>query len=82
MGLRKLATKLADYYERLENGNASKINSADIEKVIKKLRVRATKLDAELSASIDSEKRSRLERKIAMARQHIKHAEWLLKEIG
>lgn len=82
MGLKKLAEKVVEYNERLENGKASKIKPGHIEKVLEKLRRKSAEIEAEIASSTSPEKRARLETKLAVARTHIERAEWLLKELG
>jgi hypothetical protein len=82
MGLKKLAEKVVEYNERLENGKASKIKPGHIDKIISKLRRKSAELEAEIASANSPEKRERLEKKLAVARTHIERAEWLLKELG
>ena len=82
MGLTKLAAKVADYNERLRNGKASKIKPDHVKKVLEKLRKKSVELEAEVATAHSQEKRSRLERKLEVARAQVKRAEWLLKELG
>jgi hypothetical protein len=82
MGLKKLAAKVEDYNARLESGKASKIKPTHVEQVLQKLRVKAADLEAEIAAARSSDKKTRLEGKLAIARTHIARAEWLLKELA
>ncbi|MFC3612800.1 hypothetical protein ACFORG_03420 [Lutimaribacter marinistellae] len=82
MGLKKLAVKLADYNERLESGKASKIKPAHVRKVLERLRKKSAELEAEIDSARSTDKRTRLERKLEVARAQEKRAEWLLKELG
>ena len=82
MGLKKLAEKVVEYNERLEDGKASRIKPGHVEKVLEKLRRKSAELEAEIASSNSTEKRARLETKLAVARTHIERAEWLLKELG
>ncbi len=82
MGLKKLAAKVEDYKARLESGKASEIKSSHVEKVLHKLRVKAADLEAELATAPSTDKKSRLEGKLAIARTHIARAEWLLRELS
>lgn len=82
MGLKKLAAKVVDYNERLENGKASKIKPHHVEEVLQKLRSKSAELEAEICSAASADKKSRLEGKLQIARAHIERAEWLLKELG
>ena len=82
MGLKKLAEKVEDYHARLENGKASKIKPRHVEKILQKLRDKATELETDISAASSADKKARLEGKLAIARTHIARAEWLLKELA
>jgi predicted nucleic acid-binding Zn-ribbon protein len=81
MGLKKLAAKVADYNDRLERGKASKIKPEDVNKVLKKLRTKEASLEARMSQASDPDEKASLQRKCAIAREHIGRAEWLLSEI-
>jgi hypothetical protein len=82
MGLKKLAAKVADYNDRLQRGKASKIKPDDVNKVLKKLRAKEASLEAKMSEARDPDEKARLQRKRAIAREHISRAEWLLSEIA
>ena len=82
MGLKKLAAKVADYNDRLESGKASKIKPDDVNKVLKKLRAKEASLDAKISEARDPDEKARLQQKLAIAREHVSRAEWLLSEIA
>lgn len=82
MGLKKLAEKLADYNERLENGKASKIEPDHVEKVLKKLQSKSAEIEAEIASTSSPERRARLAKKLEVARTQEERAEWLLRELG
>lgn len=82
MGLKKLAEKVEEYNARLESGKASKIEPDHVEKVLQKLRAKATELETEIADASSPERQARLEGKLAIARTHIDRAEWLLKELA
>jgi len=82
MGLKKLAAKVIDYNERLENGQASEIKPLHVEKVLEKLRSKSTELEVEIASAKSADKKTRLESKLQIARTHIERAEWLLKELN
>jgi hypothetical protein len=82
MRLKKLAAKVADYRERLEEGKASRIEPRHVEKVLKKLRKRKVELEERVATESDGEHKDRLHRKLEIAREQISRAEWLLAEIG
>lgn len=82
MGVKKLAAKVADYKQRLEDGKASKIEPDHVEKVLAKLRRKQADLDQRLAETTGTDERERLERKLAVAKEHIARAEWLLAELG
>ncbi|MCK0150169.1 hypothetical protein MWU54_09070 [Marivita sp. S6314] len=81
MGLKKLAAKVEDYNARLESGKAHKIKPSHVEKVLQKLRKKASELDAEIAETSSADKKARLEGKRAIAHTHIARAEWLLNEV-
>lgn len=82
MGLKKLAAKVAEYNDRLAHGKTAKINPDHVEKVLNKLRAKEAQLGRELGETTDPAKKTRIERKRGIARQHVERAEWLLREIG
>ena len=81
MGLKKLAAKIRDYNERLESGNASKIEPEHIEKVLQKLHAKERELEAEIASASSPEKKARLEGKLQIARTHIERAECLMRQL-
>jgi len=78
MGLKKLAAKVADYNQRLEDGKVKEIKPRHVEKVLRKLRDKETELTARLAETEDRRKLDRLNQKLGIAREHISRAEWLL----
>jgi hypothetical protein len=82
MGVKKLAAKVAEYYERLEQGKASKIKPNHVEQVLKKLRAKEAELQAEIETVDSDDKKARLERKLGIAQEHIARAEYLLTELS
>lgn len=82
MGLKKLARKISDYNERLEEGKASRIKPDHVEKVLRKLQQKVESLEEEIRVAPGPEKKARLERKLEIARAHVERAGLLLKEIG
>ena len=81
MGLKKTIEKLDSYFSRLEDGKATKIKPSHVEKVISKLRAKQALLQDEIDASEKQSQKERLERKLSIAVDQIKRAEWLLKKI-
>lgn len=69
---------MAVYHERLEQGNAHKIKPSHVQKVLVKLRAKEEELRSEIEAATSAGDRSRLERKLQVAREHIQRAEYLL----
>ncbi|MDU8911665.1 hypothetical protein [Aestuariicoccus sp. MJ-SS9] len=82
MGLKNLAEKVVEYNARLEDGKASKIKPGHVEKVLKKLRKKAAALESEIAVADTPDRKTRLEKKLNIAREHVERAEWLLNEIG
>ena len=82
MGLKKLARKVAAYQERVEAGKARTIGPGDVGKVLDKLRRKEAELVARIAAETDGEERADLDRKLRVAREHIRRAEWLLAELS
>lgn len=81
MGLSKLAEKVAKYRERLERGSAKKIKPSHVNAVLAKLNKKAIDLKKEISAAKSADRKDRLGKKLDIAREHIKRAKWLLREI-
>ena len=81
MGVGKYAEKLDNYFERLEDGKAKKIKPDHVLKVISKLEKKVEKLNDEIEVTEKETKKERLKRKVLIAREHIKRAEWLLEKI-
>lgn len=82
MGLNKLASKVDEYRKRLKEGKASKIKASHVKKVSEKLQKKTKELEDEIATTKNSDKKARLKKKLAIAREHEDRAEWLLKEIG
>lgn len=82
MGLKKLAAKVADYDQRLESGKAQEIKPSHVAKVLKKLREKEAELQERAGETQDREKLDRVNRKLAIAREQIERAEWLLEHIS
>jgi len=82
MGLKKLAAKVAAYRDRLDHGEASEITPDHVRKVLAKLQAKQAELEAKLDAATDPQDRTRLERKLGVARTQIARAEWLLDELA
>ncbi len=78
IGLKKLAVKVAAYYARLEQGNAHSIKPSHVQKIKAKLRAKEEELRSEIEAATSAGDRSRLERKLQVAREQILRAEYLL----
>jgi len=81
MGLKNYSDKLDDYYERLAQGKTKKIKPSHVEQVLAKLKAKKTQLQAEIAKATKPSKKMRLERKLLIAKEHIKRAELLLDEI-
>jgi hypothetical protein len=73
---------VADYNERFKSGKVEKIKPSHVAKVLEKLRNKSAELEAEIESAHAPEKRTRLERKLEVARAQEERAEWLLKELG
>jgi hypothetical protein len=71
-----------DYNKRLQSGKASKIKPNHLEKILRKLRTKEAELEAEIAHTKDGDSRSRLEKKLRIAREHIARGEWLMGEIN
>ncbi|MDQ2094544.1 hypothetical protein [Rhodalgimonas zhirmunskyi] len=82
MGLKKLSHKLEDYNQRLERGEARKIEAGHVIAILEKLRNKHAELEAEIEKAKSVEKKDRLKRKLAVAEEQITRAEWLLEEIS
>jgi len=82
MGLKKLASKVADYNERLESGLADEIKPDHVHKVLDKLEKKATSLREDIASCKDADKKERLQRKLGVAEEQIARARWLLEAIG
>ena len=82
MGVKKLAAKVADYDDRLQNGKAKKIKPDHVRKVLRKLRDKEAELAVQSAETKDSKKLDRVNRKLDIAREHIVRAEWLLDHVS
>ncbi len=82
MGLKKLAAKLSEYNERLEQGKAHKIKAVHVEKIISKLRGKASDLESEITSTKNDDKRARLKQKLQTATEQVRRAEWMLDKIS
>ena len=81
MGLKKLAAKVVEYNERLENGQASKIKPSHVQEVLVKLKKKTGALEADIASARSQDKKARLEKKLSIARAHVARAEWLLQNL-
>lgn len=81
MGLKKLAEKLSEYNTRLERGKAEKIKPDHVEKVLEKLQKKVSQLEADIACEENADKKTRLTRKLGVAREHVERAQWLLTQI-
>ena len=79
--MKKLAAKVAAYYERLEQGKAHKIKPSHVHKVMDKLRAKEDALLSEIEVARTNADRLRFELKLQVAREHIQRAEYLLNVI-
>ena len=82
MGLKSLAAKLADYQTRLEDGATCRIRPEHVRKVLDKLRHKEATLMAEIGETDDPDRKARLDRKLGVARDHVRRAEWLLDQLS
>lgn len=82
MGLKKLAAKMAEYNDRLNDGKAKAIKPNHVEKILGKLRDKETELTARIAETDNQEKRQRLSRKLTVAREQISRGEWLLDHVS
>jgi len=81
MGLEKLAEKVDRYNEHLEQGKVEEIKPDHVKKVLKKLCKKTSELESEIASAKKEDKKVRLSRKLAIAREHVERAEWLLQNI-
>lgn len=82
MGLKKLATKLGEYNERLEHGKAHKIKVVHVERILSKLQRKAAALETEITSTKNADKKARLKHKLKTANEQVRRAEWMLDEIS
>lgn len=82
MGLKKLSAKVADYFERLEQGYAARVKPSHVRKVLDKLHKKEASLAAEIAATGDETKAERLKRKLEIVREHIERAKYLLEQLS
>lgn len=81
MGLGKSIEKLDDYYGRLAQNKAAKIEPDHVAKVLGKLADKEQKLRGEIAACEKPSKRQRLEAKLDVVLSQIQRGEWLRGEI-
>jgi len=81
MGFRKTLKKLNDYFARLEAGKARKIKPKHVRKVIAKLTAKRVAIVQELASTSKASKKDRLARKLLIAEEHLKRAQWLAKRL-
>jgi len=81
MAFRKIITKLNDYFDRLEEGKAKKIKPGHVKKVIAKLNAKKEQIVEELARTHKASKKERLARKLLIAEEHLKRAEWLAEKL-
>lgn len=81
MGFRKIVEKLNAYYDRLEEGKTKKIKPSHVKRVIEKLVLKQKQIAQELARTDKASKRERLARKLLIAEEHLKRAEWLVHKI-
>lgn len=81
MAFHKIVKKLNDYYGRLDEGKAKKIKPSHVKKVIAKLVAKRQQIVEELERSHKASKKERLARKLMIAEEHLKRAEWLAEKL-
>lgn len=81
MAFRKIIAKLNDYYGRLDKGKTRKIKTSHVKKVIAKLAAKKKQIAEELAQTDKDSKKDRLARKLLIADEHLKRAEWLAEKI-
>lgn len=82
MGLKRLASKVVDYNERLKRGKASRIKPSHVKKVLGKLKKKAADLEDEIATEKRADKKVRLRKKLKIALEHVERAEWPLRGLG
>lgn len=82
MGVKKLAAKVEEYWDRLKRGKASKIKASHVEKVLSKLRKRALALDETIRNANDKDKSELVIKKRKVIERLIERAEWLKGRLG
>lgn len=80
MGLKNLTRKVDEYNDRLSSGKAEQIKPRHVENVLEKLQAREKSLIERIEESDNPSRIGRLERKLKIARQQVKRAEWLLEQ--
>ena len=81
MAFRKIIAKLDEYYARLDGGKTKKIKPSHVRKVIEKLAAKKEEIAEELARTDSESKKERLARKLLIADEHLKRAEWLAEKI-
>ncbi len=79
--LTKAIEKLKKYYKKLEAGRTDKIKPSHVVRVIEKLKAKKESLQDEIAVVEKAEKKERLEQKLAMTKEQIKRAKWLLEHV-
>jgi len=81
MGLKKSTKRLNDYYGRLAEGKAKKIKAGDVAKVASKLTARREQIIEELKSTDNEARKESLARKLLIAEEQLKRAQWLAAEL-
>lgn len=82
MGLENAIEKLDKYFKRLEGGKAKKIKPRHVEKMLRKLEVKAADLKVERDEASKESKQISLQRKLDLTLEQHERARWLLEQIG
>ncbi len=81
MAFDKAIEKLDRYYARLKKKKAKEVKAAHVEKVLRKIAKREKELAEKIAATTNEDRRKRFERKLRVAKEQRKRAEWLLEQI-
>lgn len=81
MAMRKVVDRLKEYFARLDAGKVQKIKPRHIKQVIEKLEAKKVDLANEIATASSVASKVELQRKLLIADEQLRRAQWLLDEV-